>query len=141
MGGGDDIGANPPHDRADLDVRSRDVPQKCGGEWTVSAGSTECRVVGLGGVDDHDSDRARGKAGTNGNLAGTGSAAWSSARLLTARSKNCPATDAATVWCLGVPIVSRIYRKRLRHAGITLQRTMELGRVRAVRGGSFARLL
>jgi hypothetical protein len=32
MGVGSDIAADPPHDRADLDVRSREVFQKCGGD-------------------------------------------------------------------------------------------------------------
>jgi len=37
MGGGDNVSAHPPHDRADLDVGGRDVLQERGGERTVAA--------------------------------------------------------------------------------------------------------
>jgi hypothetical protein len=59
MGGGDDVGTDPPHDRADLDVRGRDVLQERGGKRAVPADSVKRHIVGLGGVSDRGSDRAQ----------------------------------------------------------------------------------
>jgi hypothetical protein len=48
-GRGEDAGAHPPHDRADLDIGSGDVFQERGGERTVAALAVERDIVGLDG--------------------------------------------------------------------------------------------